>query len=131
MSRTTYFPVHSCVTFGRFGDENGPQEFSGRAACNDRPMGRVRSFAGHPSKAPCNKPRFDAMIVRVHVPRAQGRDFSHKLIQKPMADKPYAASVDSPEGGQQWMLIGSLTRRGERACVGFLFRCYSDPVTKR
>jgi hypothetical protein len=35
-----------------------------------------------------NKPRFDAMIVRVHVPRAQWRDFSHKLIQKPMADKP-------------------------------------------
>jgi hypothetical protein len=67
------------------------------------------------------------MIVRVHVPRAQGRDFSDKLIQKPMADKPYAASVDSPEGGRQWMLIGSLTRRGERACVGFLFRCYSDP----
>src|SRR5271168_4353621 len=65
-----------------------------------------------PVKGSCNKPRFDAMIVRVHVPRAQGRDFSHKLIQKPMADKPYAASVDSPEGGQQWMLIGSLTRRG-------------------
>src|SRR5271170_6607320 len=88
MSRTTYFPVHSCVTFGRFGDENGPQEFSGRAACNDRPMGRVRSFGGHPSKAPCNKPRFDAMIIRVRIHRDQRRDFSYKPVQKSMADKP-------------------------------------------
>jgi hypothetical protein len=27
--------------------------------------GRVRSFGGPPVKALCNKPRFDAMIVRV------------------------------------------------------------------
>src|SRR5271169_244011 len=82
MSRTTYFPVHSCVTFGRFGDENGPQEFSGRAACNDRPMGRVRSFAGHPSKAPC------------------------KPVQKSMADKPSPKQGLWKRRAEGRMLIG-------------------------